>query len=209
MFKLTKKSKRKVIYRDRTSSLLFTVFMIILILLALNLALLLPPQISSIFYMIELIILQHFNYQVVMHRWELYFLILFFSGWGYFIFPMVYIPSIKKSHFYIWTWVEGNTRFFRTLGGYVQVHKDLVRKRIFRWTVMGDVTAIYEGNVEVLQTKNLEVTKSNFWKSLAMTLAARASSLEDIIEKSPSMMTQEDVQQLIRSMRGGGESEGK
>ena len=209
MFRFMKKSKKKVIYKDRTSSLLFIAFMILLILLALNLALLLPPQISSIFYMIELIILQHFNYQVVMHRWELYFLILFFSAWGYFIFPMVYIPSIKKSHFYIWTWVEGNTRFFRTLGGYVQVHKDLVRKRIFRWTVMGDVTAIYEGNVEVLQTKNLEVTKSNFWKSLAMTLAARASSLEDIIEKSPSMMTQEDIQQLIRSMRGGGESESK
>ena len=209
MFRFLKKSKKKVIYRDRTSSMLFTVFMIVLILLALNLALLLPPQLSSIFYMIELILLQHFNYQITMQRWELYFLILFFSGWGYFIFPMIYIPSIKKSHFYIWTWVEGNTRFFRTIGGYVQVHKDLVRKKIFRWTIMGDVTAIYEGNVEVLQTNALEVTKSNFWKSLATTLAGRSSQLEDIIERSPSILTQEDVQQLIKSMRGGGETEGK
>ncbi len=209
MFRFLKKEKKKVIYRDRTSSLLFVIFLALLILLALNLSLLLPPQLSSIFYMLELITLQNLNYEVVMQRWELYVIMLFFAAWGYYLFPIIYVPSIRKSKFYFWTWVEGNTRFFRTLGGYVQVHRDLVRKKVLKYTVIGNVTSIYEGNVEVIQTNDFEVTKSNFWKALSTALAARSSRLEDIVERSPSILTQEDVQQLIRSMRGGGESEGK
>lgn len=200
-----RQKKREVIYKDRMSSLLFGVFVVLLILLALNISLLLPPQLSTIFYMLELMMLQHLNYYVALQRWELYVLFIFFASAGYYLLPALYAPSINLSRFYYYTWVEGDTRFFRTLTGYVQISKDAVERKGFRWTVVSDVSSVYEGNVLVLQTKALEVTESNIWKRLATALAGAISDREDIIRKGTGVLTTEDVQRIMLALRGGGD----
>jgi len=198
-----KQKKREVVYKDKAASLLFAVFISLLILLALNISMLLPMQISSLFYQIELMILQHFNYPVYLQRWELYILILFFASFGYYAFPVLYVPSTGMNRLYFYTWVEGDTRFFRTIAGYVQINKDFLERKGLRWAATGNVSTYYEGNVLVLQTREMEVTASNIWKRSAYAYAKYAEERENDLVKGIHP-TLEEIRSLLVSMRGGG-----
>lgn len=204
-----RQKKREVVYKDAMSSFLFAIFAISLAILVLNLAMLFPAQLTTLFYMMELMILQHFNYPVYLQRWELYILMIFAAVFGYNLLPILHAPSEGMSRVYFYSWVEGDTRFFRTLGGYVQVNKDFVdRSRMgARWTVVGDVSTYYEGNVLVLQTKEMEVTKSNIWKRTALAYAKYVADLEDAMKNGPDLMSTEEMKGILRAMKGGGGDE--
>jgi len=191
--------------KERPPSLLFYLFIFITILAALNFALLIPSQLSSLFYQYELMILQHLNFQIILHRWELYLLLLLSLTFGSAFLPVVHVPATKKSYIYIRTWEEGELRYFRTLSGfYISVLADSAVRRVIGWSILNDVNATFEGNYLVLQTEELEVSKSLMWKRIAETLMEENAGLKDIIARKKTVLSIDEAAQMMR--RGGEDS---
>ena len=201
--KILEKLKPKAEHKPKPPSLPFWFFIGIIVILTLNFALLLPGQLNALWFQVQLIILQHLNYPVYLHRWELYVIIIGAAAVGYWFFPTVYVPHDKKVFWYLWTWTEGDLRYFRTWSGfYMAVHKTWVRKRGNRFTVIAPVHVVYSGNYILLQTANLEVSKAIFWKNLALDLMEKLANVEDMIRNRDPSLTFEQVLEVLEKSIG-------
>lgn len=183
-FKLRpKEQKRKL-------PLSYWIVVFILGLLLLNFALLLPQQISALWFELELLVIQFLRNPIVLQTWE--FIVLFFIvAWiGKFVMPVIDIPATKESHFYIWRREEGGITFFRMLNG-----KELafdaggLDRKLLRWQVFWPVNRIPQGNVILYETAELEVSSALMWMRYAEATTNELATLYAEKERRETTLT--------------------
>ena len=194
------KSKPKI--KDRRPSWLFKLFLFLLFLAALNFALLFPPQLSALFFQLELMTLQFFNYAIIMHRWELLVLLALFALFGTYISPTIYIPAAGKhgkTYIYSRSWKEGDILWLRLLNGYhMAVNHSVITKKGLRYTIMGKVETEIYGNVMEVQTEALEVDISLNCQERNKLLMDYITKLEYEIKNSGLLIGKDEAITLMR-----------
>ena len=172
--------KPKVKRKERRPSWIFKVFIALILLAALNFAMLTPPALSALFFQLELMTLQFLNYDVLMHRWELFLIILICGAIGIYATPGVHIPAQGKhgkTYYYIRSWRENDLLWFKLWSGYyLAINYSVVTKKGLRYTVMGKVEIERYGNIIEVQTEALEV-------DISLTHERRINLLEEYIAK--------------------------
>ena len=172
--------KPKIRTKPYRPSWLFLFFLMLILLAALNFSLLAPPQLSALLFQIEIMILQFFNFYVLLHRWELLIIILIFAALGIYLTPSIYIPNMGKhgkNFYYRRSWRENDILWLRLWSGYyMAVNYSVVTKKGLRYTVMGEVETEIYGNVIEVQTEALEV-------DISLTHERRINLLEEYIAK--------------------------
>jgi len=160
--------------------ILFYIIIIIIVLAALNFALLLPSLVVSIFYEIEQFFIRLFLLPVTLNRIELFILLAIVAAISYFIMPIVWIPSTGESFIYRKTYSDGILRYFKKFNGeIIAVNEDWVAKKWLKYVVIGRITNVSENEgILTYESKNLEVTQSLFDKSYIDALQSRIGKLE-------------------------------
>ena len=170
----------------------FRIIIFFLLLFALNFALLIPQEIISLFYELELGVLQFLFMKVTFQVWFILSAAVMIAAFGYMFFPSIYVPSIGKRgkhFFYMRKWIEGDLLWFRLWSGYhLAVNYSIVSLLGSRITVFGKVEKQISGNIITLQTEDLEVDKSMILqrriKTLQETLAVLEAEREGVIQIS-------------------------
>lgn len=162
---------------------LFYIIIAIIILAALNFALLLPSLVASIFYEIEQFFIRLFLLPITLNRIELFILLAIAAAISYFIIPIVWIPSTGESFIYRKTYSDGVLRYFKKLNGeIIAINEDWVAKKWFKYVVIGRITNIsMNEGILTYESKDLEVTQSLFDKSYVEALQERIRKLEEEI----------------------------
>ena len=203
MLKPTVKKKDK-----EPPTYLIKLFLILLVIAALNFALLFPMQISALFFQLEIMLLQFLNFYISLHRWEIALLIIISAIFGIYAIPAVHIPigaKYGKSYLYYRTWTEYGLRWFRLLNGYyMAVNQQLTVKKGLRYTVIGNVEIETNGNIKAVQTRALEVDKEIIAIERNRLLMNYITKLEHQIKTSGLIVTKEEA---IKLMKRGGENE--
>ena len=189
-------------------SILFYFILAVLIIALLNFALLLPLQVSSVFYEFETMIIRFMKIEITLQTWTFILLIVLVAIFGYYTIPIVTIPSTQDFYIYRWTWEEGEIRYYRTLSGkIIAVHKNLVRKLLFKHMIYGAVYRFPYYNYVTYQTADLEITNAIMHKRLSEKLMDENIMLQEALSKQRVYLSLEDVLELMKAKRGGGESE--
>ena len=111
----------------RGSSALFYFVIIILIIFALNVALLLPPQLSSLFFEIEIWLISWLRSPITFQTWVWIIMFAFIWLFGYAFTPFLTIPSTEETYIVLDAWREGEIVYFKTLSGKILgVHRAFV-----------------------------------------------------------------------------------
>ncbi len=166
--------------------LVFYILIVATIILALNIVILFPPGLASIFYDIEHFIIRFFLLPMPLHRIELFIIILLAAIAGYFAVPMLWIPSADETFFYRKSWSDGKLRYFKTwLGNIVAVNEDWLVKKGLKYVLIGDIESISENDegITVYEGKDMEVTQALLDQSYKEALEERISKLEETIKK--------------------------
>jgi len=164
--------------------LVFYILIVATIILALNIVILFPPGLASIFYDIEHFIIRFFLLPMPLHRIELFIIILLAAIAGYFAVPMLWIPSADETFFYRKSWSDGKLRYFKTwLGNIVAVNEDWLVKKGLKYVLIGNIESISESEegIMVYEGKDMEVTQSLFDQSYIEALQDRIKDLENSI----------------------------
>ena len=160
----------------------FKIMIFFLILFALNFALLIPQEIISLFYEVELGVLQFLFMKVIFQMWFLIFAVITISAIGYALFPTIYVPSLGKKgkhYFYVRSWYENDLRWFRLFSGYhLAVNRSIISEFGKRVTVFAKVGQHYNGGIITLQTEALEVDMSMINQRRIETLQETIATLE-------------------------------
>ena len=181
----------------RESSFWFYFVVFLIILFALNVALLLPPQLSSVFFEIEIFILATLYHPVSLALWI--WLVLFSIALltGYYFVPVLTIPSTGEWYIIRDSWIEGDIRFFKTLSGKILgIHRELIDKIHRHWFVFGPVGRIVFENYILYQTEELEVTAGIMAQRLAEQLATENAVLREMLKRYEPYLSIEDVERL-------------
>lgn len=200
--------KPKAKKKDAPSSWPFKIILFFLLLFALNFALLIPQEIVSLLYEVEIGILQFLFMPVRFQVWFLISAAVATAALGYSLFPVVYVPSLGKKgkhYFYVRSWREADLRWFRLWSGYyLAVNASIMSEFGKRVTVFASVECNYNGNTITLQTKALEVDLSMIntrrIKTLQETIATLEAEREGVIQISKN-----DAVSLMRRRENGEE----
>jgi len=177
----------------------------VLSLLILNFALLLPPQLSALFFEFELLVLQFLMNPITMQTWA-WIIFAFVAAWlGWFLMPVVEIPQTHESRFYVWRREEGSDMYFRTLSG-----KELVmnvkaaKRKLLRWTVTWPVSRMPQGSkIIVYETEKMEVSTELKFKRYAEMLAEEIAHLYAEKSRSETRLSLEEVIAILKAKHGG------
>ena len=124
---------------------LFYIIIAIIILAALNFALLLPSLVASIFYEIEQFFIRLFLLPITLNRIELFILLAIVAAISYFIIPIVWIPNLETAFFYKRVYPEGDFMVFeRFRGKPLKVRSEWIRKKWLKYVVIGKAEVIGE-----------------------------------------------------------------
>ena len=193
--------KPKKRQRDEPSPWPIYVLIFLLILFALNATMLLPQQIVSLFFELEMGFLQFMFNFVRLPVWLLITSAIFVSAFGYAFFPIIYVPSLGKRgkhYFYMRSWYEGDLKWFKLLSGYyLAVNASILSEFGKRVTVIGNVEQQANGNILTLQTAGLEVDISVTTEKRLRYLMEYVKQLEHDIEgRIP--VRKEDFMKMMR-----------
>lgn len=203
---LKKKIRPKIKKERKPKSKLFYLIMFLLIITALNFALLLPSQISNVFLEVELFFLQTARQPIrFLQVWSFILLIVMTSAFGYNLFPRVKVSSIGeygKTYFYRRKWIEDDTRFFKTWLGYViGVNEKVVTPTKFglAYHISANVKKNQDGNFIALETEELEVTRSVHEKKRAEYLMEQISILYDSLENQEVPYSKDELSDMMKN----------
>jgi len=177
--------------------LLFYAILAIIILAALNFALLLPTAVASIFYEIEQFFIRLFLLPITLNRIELFILLAIVAAISYFFVPIVWIPSTGEAFIYRGTYSDGKLRYFKKLNGkIIAINEKWPAKKWLKYVVMGRIESISENNdILIYESKDLEVTQSLLDKSYVEALQERIAALEDEIATAREIFRQQEEQE--------------
>ena len=210
-----KKSKRRTSVKKRSfwrDHPLFTYFILIIIFIAaLNIALFLPLGIIDILYTIEQAIIRFFLLPIPLHRIELFIIIIIALIVGYFVFPILWIPSTEEWFIYRSTWSDGKLRYFQIpfkknykgMPLRIALPEDWAFKKGLKWICLGEVESREENeeeNVIAYQSKDIEVTKALWEIEHKKALEERILTLEDYIKKGGFFISPEAAEIFLEQL---------
>ncbi len=177
-----RRSRRAPNFIQEHPILLWTII-IIVILAALNFALLLPSVFATIFYEVEQFFIRLFLLPITLNRIELFIILIIVAVISYFLVPMIWIPSTGEAFIYRKSYSDGVLRYFKKLNGEtIAINEQWIAKKWLKYVVIGKIENIAENNgILTYESKNLEVTQSLLDKSYVEALQERIANLEDEI----------------------------
>ncbi len=189
---------RKNPRENRHRSWTYYFILALIIIFALNVTFLLPPQLSSIFYELEIWLISFLRTPITQQTW--FWIVAFASAvlGGYFAVPILTIPSTKEHYIVIDTWIEGELKFFKTLSGKVlAIHRDVVKSFSLHSFVFYPVSRTPFEDYILYQTSGLEVTKSILAERLAAQLAEENAVLREMLKRYEPYLSMDDVKILM------------
>lgn len=188
--------------------LLYYFIVAVMIILILNFALLLPPQLSTLFFEFELLVIQFLRMPIIMQTWTFLIVIVVVALVGTYAIPELWVPATRDRYLIRDSWEEGDLRYFKTLTGkIIVVHKKLVRNRLLRKVIIGPVARIPQWKYIIYQTEQFELSQSLMWKRVAETLMEENRKLHAALGKTETYLTLQEVMALIEARKGGGSGE--
>jgi len=161
---------------------LFTVIIFIAVMFALNVAMLLPATIPSVFYEVEMFFLRLFLLPITLHRIELILILIVVAAVGYFVFPVLWIPAIDERIWYRSTWTDGRLRYFKKMfgGDIVAVDESMLKKHWLKYVLLQDIESISENDegITIYEGKEMTVTHSLIEQEFISSLQKRIEQLE-------------------------------
>jgi len=193
---------RKSPRERRRSSLLFYFVLLLIMLFALNVALLLPQQLSSVFYEIEIWIISFLRSPLTLQVWVWMVISVLLVLGGYFLLPVLTIPETEEFFIVRDTWLEGEIRFFKTLTGKtIGVHREYVKSfgvwKFKHYFVIGFVGRVVFDDYILYQSRDLEVTKIILAERLAQQLAEENAVLREMLKRYEPTFTREDLKLIL------------
>ena len=196
----------------RRHPLLFYFLLALILFTALNVGLLLPLGTLSILYEIEHAIIKFFLLPVTFQRFEFIIIAIILLIAGYFIIPIVWIPSSGEWFIYTRTWTDGKLRYFKKLFGEYDIAfpEEWAEKKGLKWICLGRVTSREENDklkVISYQSDNIEVTKALWEAEHVRALEEKIIQLEDALKKGAIVLPPEYAQlitEILARLRGEG-----
>ena len=178
--------------------------LIVLSLLILNFALLLPPQLSALWFELQLLVIQFFRNPITLQTWA-FIVVLFITAFiGWYSLPVVEIPNTNDSYIYTYRWEEGSMVFFRTLTGKIIImNKKVPKRKLLRWIVVYPVSRNPQGRTITYETDSMEVSAELKYKRYAEALAEEIAHLYAEKERSETRLSIDEVLEIIRAKHGG------
>jgi len=194
----------------RKRSFLYYFVLILLVLFALNVAMLPTTKLSSLFYEIEIWVISFLRMPLTFQVWSWLIISIFLIFGGYFLLPLLTIPATEEFFIVRDSWLEGEIRYFKTLTGkIIGVHKDYVKDFgiwIFKhYFVIGFVGRIVYEDFILYQSKDLEVTRSILAERLAKQLAEECANLREMLKRYEPTYTREDLKIILGHKEGSEE----
>jgi len=204
--KVRKQSKPR---KRLTLSFIFVSF--ILVLLALNFALLLPPQLGSLFYELEIWLISFLRAPITFQTWLWMLLgaIIFVAGYHFMPVLTVMPNEFRRMETYVLldAWDDGVFYYFKTLSGKViKVYAQWVGKtgvwKFSRYYISMPLHKKDYGGVIVYESDALEISILNHLiEERDMHMESEAKLLE-ILKRYEPYMSKEDLAYLLNAMRG-------
>jgi len=192
--------RRKSFIKDHP--IIFYIIIIAAIFFALNIGLFLPLHVLDILYDIEHTIIRLFTASMIIQRWELLIILFVTAAVGYFIFPIVWIPSTGDWYIYKRQWTDGKLHYFETLSGkIIALNEDWVARKWMKYVLLGEVESIAEqenGDIIAYQSKELEVTKALIVEEHIRALERKILQLEKDMEKGAVVLSPDVVEAILK-----------
>ncbi len=181
-------------------------FIIVITILLLNFAFLLPPQLSALWFESELLVIQFLKNPITLQTWA-FFILFFIIAWvGWYMMPVVDIPSTSESHFYTWRREEGGVVFFRMLNGReMAIDRGALKRRLLRWNVYWPVGRMPQGDIVVYETEELEISSALMWMRYAHAAVEEVARLYAEKEGKETHLTFDQALAIIKARLRGEE----